>query len=105
MEAMPEGGLISIKTRLKENNFLEIEISDTGCGISKENLVKTFGKFQQFDRVPGPGEKGTGLGLSIAKALVNLHKGDIWVESELNKGTSFAESLKAYPKPYIFFLP
>jgi signal transduction histidine kinase len=68
---------------------VEIAVADTGAGISKENMPKLFEKFQQFDRVDGPGERGTGLGLAIVKGLVTAHKGKIWAESEPRKGTKF----------------
>lgn len=68
---------------------VECSVSDTGIGIAQENLPKVFEKFQQFNRVAGPGEKGTGLGLSIVKGIIELHKGTIRVESEIGKGTKF----------------
>lgn len=68
-------------------------VEDTGIGISEDNLPKVFGRFQQFSRVAGPGPKGTGLGLSIAKGLVELHSGEIWVESKIGLGTKFTFTL------------
>lgn len=89
-------GFIEISAIEKENET-ECSVSDTGLGISKENLPKIFDKFQQFGRVTGPGgEKGTGLGLSIAKGIVELHKGRIWIESQLGKGTRFIFTLPKY---------
>jgi len=81
-------GVIEIFVREKKDE-IECVVSDTGIGISKSDLPRVFSKFQQFGRVPGAGEKGTGLGLSIAKGLVEMHKGEIWAESELGKGTKF----------------
>ena len=62
---------------------------DTGRGIPQEDLDKVFDPFyrvplQSSDRTPG-----TGLGLALAKSLVQLHGGEIWVESELEKGSTF----------------
>jgi signal transduction histidine kinase len=68
---------------------IECIVSDTGRGVSKDDMPKLFNKFQQFGRVQGGGEKGTGLGLSIAKGIVELHKGKIWAESTPNKGSTF----------------
>ena len=68
-------------------------IKDTGRGIAKENLPKVFDKFQQFGKSFSPGQEGTGLGLSICKGIIELHKGDIWVDSTLGQGTEFAFSL------------
>jgi len=76
--------------------FIEFTVADTGIGISKEDLERTFSKFQQFGRVAGEGEKGTGLGLSIAKGIVEMHGGKIWVESELGVGTKFNFTLLKY---------
>ena len=72
---------------------VEIAVLDTGVGIAKKNMPKLFEKFQQFDRVDGPGEKGTGLGLAIVKGIVIAHKGRIWAESEVNKGTKIIFTL------------
>lgn len=76
---------------------VECSVSDTGIGINKADLPKVFGKFQQFDRVSGPGEKGTGLGLSIAKKLIEMNGGDIRIESERGKGTKIIFTLPRNP--------
>ncbi|HVO73113.1 MAG TPA: ATP-binding protein [Ignavibacteriaceae bacterium] len=67
-----------------QKDYLEIKISDTGCGIPKENLSKIFEPFYSTK-----GQKGTGLGLSVIWGIIDNHNGTIKVESELNKGTSF----------------
>lgn len=90
-----EKGHIEISAVQKEL-FVECRVSDTGMGIAQENLSRVFGRFQQFGRTPGAGEKGTGLGLAITKGLVELHRGDIHVESEFGKGTSFVFTLPTY---------
>jgi signal transduction histidine kinase len=68
-------------------------VEDTGIGIADTDLPRLFGKFVQIGRTHGAGQKGTGLGLTIAKSIVELHGGRIWVESELNKGTTFRFTL------------
>ncbi len=73
-------------------------VQDTGIGISKENLPKLFGKFQQLDWVPGGGEKGMGLGLAIAKGIVELHGGRIRVENQPTKGCKFTFTLPNAPR-------
>jgi anti-sigma regulatory factor (Ser/Thr protein kinase) len=75
---------------------VECRVRDTGPGIAPQDLPKIFDKFTQFGRRDGPGEKGTGLGLSIVKGLVELHKGEIRVESELGQGTTAIFTL---PRP------
>ncbi len=90
-----EQGHIDVSFIDRENE-IEFVISDTGVGISAEDLPKVFDKFMQFGRTAGSGEKGTGLGLSIAKGLVELHGGRIWVESELGKGAKFIFTLPKY---------
>ncbi|MDP8253958.1 MAG: ATP-binding protein [Candidatus Kaelpia aquatica] len=72
---------------------VECMVFDTGIGIAKKDLPNVFNKFEQFGRTPGPGIKGTGLGLSISKNIVEIHGGQIWVESELGKSTKFIFTL------------
>jgi two-component system, NtrC family, sensor kinase len=83
--AIGQNGTIEIKTRLLGGSLVELAVSDTGCGIAKENLSKVFDPF--FTTKP-PG-KGTGLGLSICHGIIVRLGGRIAVESELGKGTSF----------------
>ncbi|MFC1668118.1 ATP-binding protein [Chlamydiota bacterium] len=85
-------GSISI-VLIQKPTAIECSISDTGIGISQENLPKVFDKFQQFGRTYGPGIKGTGLGLSICKNIIDLHKGTIAIKSYLHKGTTVIFSL------------
>lgn len=86
--AMPEGGRLIIATSAPtENNFVEIKITDTGCGISRMDIPYIFDPF--FTRR----ESGTGLGLAIVNRIIEEHKGFINVESELGKGTTFSMRL------------
>jgi len=64
--------------------FLQIEISDSGCGIDKIAIEKIFDPFFSTK-----GKNGTGLGLSITKSIIQRHRGKIEVDSERNKGTAF----------------
>lgn len=68
-------------------------IQDTGEGIPKEALPHLFTKFFRVSGALEQGSKGTGLGLYIAKSIVEIHKGRIWVQSELGKGSTFSFSL------------
>jgi len=72
-----------------KGGHVECYVADTGVGISKEDLGKVFGRFQQFKGTASASQKGTGLGLSITKDIVTLHGGKIWVESEPGSGTKF----------------
>ena len=92
-----EKGLVSVLLTENENE-VEFIVSDTGVGIAAEDLPKVFNKFQQFGRTVGSGDMGTGLGLSIAKGLIELHRGQIRVESEVGKGTRFIFTLPKSPE-------
>jgi len=72
-----------------KNNFVEISVIDTGCGIPQNEIDKIFDKFYQVGGTTPKKPKGTGLGLSIAAEIVKLHNGEIGVESELGKGSKF----------------
>ena len=72
------------------NIELHISVEDTGIGIRKEDRYKLFRSFQQLDSKRNRNIEGTGLGLAISKQLLHLMKGDIWVESEYEKGSIFS---------------
>ena len=91
----PTNGKITAEIIDREKEF-ECRVIDTGIGIAPEYLDKVFARFEQFDRTEGSGAKGTGLGLAITKALIQLHRGSIWLESELNKGSKFIFTLPKY---------
>lgn len=97
----PESGTITVEIRAKEEE-IECSVSDTGVGISPENIDKIFKRFMQIGRTAGGGPKGTGLGLSITKELVQMHGGKIWVESELEKGSKFIFTLPRLSSQVIF---
>jgi len=90
----PEEGEINVKIDFNgEGKRFKVAIEDTGIGISKGNIKNLFKRFVQIDRKEGGGPKGTGLGLAICKGIIELHQGEIWVESELNKGSKFIFTL------------
>ncbi len=93
-------GHIETTVELKDG-LLECSVIDTGRGISKEDLQRVFGKFQQFGRTDGPGDKGTGLGLAISKGIVELHGGRVGLESKLGEGTRFWFTLPVYTEAQI----
>ncbi|MFH6768119.1 tetratricopeptide repeat-containing sensor histidine kinase [Gaetbulibacter aquiaggeris] len=82
-----KGDSITISNHISNGSCI-ISIADTGVGISKENMEKLF-KSNSFTTIGTNNEKGTGLGLSICKELVELNNGKIWVESNLNVGSTF----------------
>lgn len=88
-----EKGEIIVSTRIIEDGSdqvkIEFSIEDTGIGIDSGKLSKLFTPFQQADDSISRKYGGTGLGLSICKHFVDLMAGEIWVESELNKGSKF----------------
>jgi len=84
VNSIVDKGVITIKTWHK-NGFVWMEVSDTGAGIPQQNLVRIF---EPFFTTKEAG-KGTGLGLSITYEIVQRHKGEITVESEVDKGTAF----------------
>lgn len=87
-----EEGTIEISAIDKENE-VECAVADTGRGIAEIDMPKLFNKFQQIGREVGPGEKGTGLGLSIVKGIIDLHNGQIRIESRLGQGSKFIFSI------------
>jgi len=83
------GGSITVSTRAESDEFVVVEIRDTGCGIAKENLAKIFDPFFTTK----PQGKGTGLGLSICHGIVTRLGGVIHVESKQGEGSTFFVSL------------
>jgi len=91
----PEGGEISISARPspKGPNKLAISVKDSGIGIPEDQFEKIFEKFHQAEGSLHRSVSGTGLGLAITKGLVQAHHGEIWVESEVGKGSTFTFTL------------
>jgi two-component system, NtrC family, sensor kinase len=88
-QAMHDGGTLHVRTGMTTDDLYEfVMISDTGCGIPEENLVKIFDPF-----FTTKANKGTGLGLSISYGIINNHGGTIEVNSVVGSGTSFTIKL------------
>lgn len=88
IDAMPEGGRLTLRARQEEAHIL-IEVSDTGTGISIENLTRIFDPFFTTKEVG----RGTGLGLAVCYGIVSEHRGRLDVESVLGSGTKFTITL------------
>jgi signal transduction histidine kinase len=73
------------RERVQHPNSIKISVSDSGPGIASEHHQEIFEDFVRVDR----SSSGMGLGLAIAKRLVQAHRGKIWVESELRRGSTF----------------
>ncbi len=86
------GGSVEISLEHKDEEVIT-HVTDTGPGIPESALPKLFTKFFRVSGVLEQGSKGTGLGLYISKAVVDMHKGRIWVESTLGKGSTFSFSV------------
>ena len=78
--------------------MVKVSVSDTGPGISPKDQEKLFQPFSQVDASPTRKSGGTGLGLSICKQLINMHGGDIWVESQEGQGSTFHFTLPLFHK-------
>ncbi|MDH7500338.1 MAG: ATP-binding protein, partial [candidate division NC10 bacterium] len=88
-QSMPEGGHLWIQAKPAKGPYLEVSIRDTGTGISPELLPRIFDPFFTTK----PAGKGTGLGLCVVRGIIENYQGKIWVESELEKGSTFTFTL------------
>jgi signal transduction histidine kinase len=85
-------GEIVIRSRL-DGDSVEVSVADTGIGVAAENLERIFDPFWQVEQRSTRTVGGTGLGLSVSRTLARLVGGDIRVESELGKGSTFILTL------------
>lgn len=85
----PANGEIYVKTYTNVANEVIFEVSDTGVGIAPEVQSKVFDRFYRAQQKGTEHITGTGIGLSLVKTIVESHKGTVWLESELGKGTTF----------------
>jgi CheY-like chemotaxis protein len=94
----PESGSISLNAQYisEENNFckIQIEVKDSGIGISGEQQKRLFTSFEQAGNDTTRKFGGTGLGLAISKRIIELMNGDVWIESELGSGATFVFTVK-----------
>lgn len=83
-----EAGYITVQARNREKEIL-LSISDTGIGIAEENIKKVFEEFSELAGVSGRYISSTGLGMAISKKFIEMHGGNIWVESIVGEGSTF----------------
>ncbi len=83
-------GKLLVSDKLEKDKVI-VSIADTGIGISKADLPHIFERFFKADKSRSSG--GSGLGLAIAKHIVQAHGGEIWVESQEGKGSTFSFSI------------
>ncbi len=91
--ATPVEGTVTLHVQLQEqdgNDYLQIQVSDTGNGISIEDLPRVFQRQSRADHVPIQGLGNSGIGLSIAKSLVDAQNGRIWVNTQAGFGSTFS---------------
>lgn len=94
----PDGGKVCVRYESTEKGKVRFAVSDTGIGIAKEDQAKVFDRFYRVDKARSREMGGNGLGLAIAQEIVHLHKGRIWIQSELGKGTTFFVELRTKMK-------
>ena len=92
-----ENGTVSIKLSRVDDSVRAV-ISDTGPGVSEDELPNIFRRYYRARRSGSDETAGSGLGLAIAKKILQLHDSDIQVESEVNEGTTFYFDLKTDPQ-------
>jgi two-component system phosphate regulon sensor histidine kinase PhoR len=92
-----QGGRIVVGCRRVGEN-VEFFVQDYGAGIPSQHLSRLFERFYRVDTARSRENGGTGLGLAIVKRILEAHKGDIWVESEVGQGTAFLFRLPAIPE-------
>jgi len=90
----PPGGSIFVRSRMRDSRVITT-ISDTGVGIPPDSLPRVFERFYRVDKARSRNQGGTGLGLSIVKHIVESHGGEVFVESEIGKGSTFGVSFLA----------
>ena len=90
----PDGGKIRLNAKYNgkkdDLNEVQIEVIDSGIGISKDQQQKLFGSYEQAETGTARKFGGTGLGLAISKRIIELMRGNIWIESEIGKGAKFS---------------
>jgi len=93
----PEGGDIRVEARKGDTGLIQIAVSDTGIGIAAEDLSRLARPFEQVEGQHSKTTQGTGLGLALTKSLIELHGGEMWIDSEPGEGTTVTFTLPIVP--------
>lgn len=91
----PQKGIVTIDIEEKDND-IQFSVEDTGIGIPPQDIPKVFQEFFRSDNALDQKIKGSGLGLSLVKKIIEAHKGKIWFDSILGKGTKFTFTIPKY---------
>jgi signal transduction histidine kinase/CHASE3 domain sensor protein/CheY-like chemotaxis protein len=91
----PTGGSVDVHA-VRDSDFIEITVTDSGMGIKEEDIPKLFQPFIQLESVYTKEFEGTGLGLALNRQLVELHGGRIWVESHIGTGSRFSFTIPLF---------
>lgn len=90
----PTQGHVVVRAFLNEQGKVQVEVKDNGIGIEAKHFPRLFERFYRVDKARSRDLGGTGLGLAIVKHIVQLHGGEIWVDSVANQGTTFSFTLE-----------
>jgi len=95
----PEDAIVVLSAQLQLSMPVEVQfcVEDYGAGIASEHLSRLFERFYRVDKTRSRESGGTGLGLAIARHIVEAHRGRMWVESELGRGSRFLFTLPCAP--------
>lgn len=85
----PSGGRVEVKVKFEENNTMVVQVIDSGIGIDESQHERIFDRFCRADDRRIAQVTGSGLGLALARQIARLHNGDVTVESEIDKGSTF----------------
>lgn len=92
---LPERNAAIKLTLIESQETIVLKITDNGIGIAEQDANKIFDRFYQIENIHrNEGKYGTGIGLALSKGIIEAHHGEIWVESELNRGCTFHIKLK-----------
>ncbi|NDJ54936.1 MAG: GAF domain-containing protein [Chloroflexi bacterium] len=89
----PDGGTLTIKVSQTDDEYVQVDVIDTGIGIPEEDQARLFERFFRGEHPMVMATPGTGLGLSIVRHLIKMHGGDVWFASKEGEGTTFSFKL------------